>query len=295
LTFSVDDRPGGGPLGWVRRQQLAIPLDLPATDAVDRLLRFRPKVLSGHPHRLLDVGRSLPDRWRPESLITHGEALDPWLRAELEEVYGVVPRDGYGTTEVGPVAWQCRRADLHHVQVESVLVEILDDQDVPAESGQEGNVVVTGLRNRLMPFVRYRLADRAALADRPCACGYSGPALARIVGRTTDFVLDGRGAPISPERLWLYSHIPAETIQELIRRYQVHQRSDGTIEMRLEVRRPLPERLRNEILAAYRSIAAGQPVELNVLDDLGELRPGKFRLISSELARRDAGRARKGT
>jgi phenylacetate-CoA ligase len=285
LTFAVDTRSGRGLAARLLQRRIqVIPLDADVNAAAEQLIAGRPRVLHGHPHRLLDIGAALAGRWQPEMLFSHGEALDPVMRSSLERVYGTAPRDGYGTTEAGPVAHQCPARDLHHVHWESVLVEILDDDDRPVPSGQRGNVVITSLPNRLMPFIRYRMADVATLADRPCACGYTGPALTQIIGRSTDFALDGQGHPISPELLWLYTHVPSAAIEKHVRRYQVHQRSDGTIEVRLELRSPLPEGLVDETIASYRRVTGGRPVVVRIMDDLGEARAGKFRLISSELA-----------
>jgi phenylacetate-CoA ligase len=284
LAFATDRRPGGGLLGWLRRRSRRLAMDMPTDELVRGVVSFRPRVLTGHPHRLLDVGLSLPAGWRPELLLTHGETIDPVLRASLERTYGTAPIDSYGTTEVGPVAWQCRARDLYHIDSESVLVEILDQDDLPVAGGTVGNVVVTGLTNRLMPFIRYRMADRAALADRPCRCGHRGPALSTIVGRSSDFALDRTGRPISPELLWLYTNASAEVIMEVVRRYQVHQRLDGTIELRMELHAPLPDGFEEKVLASYARVAGGQPVEIRIMDDIGDATPGKFRLVSSELA-----------
>jgi phenylacetate-CoA ligase len=286
LAFATDRRPGGGLLGWLRRRSRQLPMDMPTDELVRTVLSFRPRVLTGHPHRLLDVGRPLLGGWKPALLLTHGETLDAVLRASLERAYGTAPIDSYGTTEVGPVAWQCRARDLYHIESESVLVEVLDQDDQPVAPGDVGNVVVTGLTNHLMPFIRYRMADRAALAERPCRCGHRGPALATIVGRSSDFAVDPRGGRISPELLWLYNNASSDVIMRVVRRYQVHQRLDGTIELRLELHTPLPVGFEESVLASYARVSGGQPVELRIMDDIGDATPGKFRLVSSDLAGR---------
>ena len=61
-----------------------------------------------------------------------------------------------------------------HEDSDSVHIEILNG-DQPAKRGEEGEVVVTGLANDLMPLIRYRIGDagnpareRAAAADARC-------------------------------------------------------------------------------------------------------------------------------
>jgi len=49
--------------------------------------------------------------------------------------------------------------------------------------------VVTHLATASFPFVRYRTGDVATLDHAPCRCGRGLPLLARIDGRTSDFVV----------------------------------------------------------------------------------------------------------
>ncbi len=266
------------------RFHLDIPLD-EDTQVMARLVEaWRPRRLSGHPHRLLDLGRQLTDGPRPAHLVAYGETLEPVLRGALEQVYGTRPLDAYGIAETGIVAQQCLAGDLYHHHHESVLLEVLDADDLPVGPGGTGDAVVTVLHNGLMPIIRYRVSDRVTLADRPCACGWAGPALSTIIGRAADFVIDAHGVPISPERVWLFNNMSAEMILDHVRRYQIHQIASGEIVVRLELHRALPDDITQQVLDAYWAVSGGQPVSIAVLDDLGEDRPGKFKLIASDLA-----------
>lgn len=283
FVFGTGDlRPKPPVVRWSDGRHLALSLQGDTDELAALIDRWRPRSLAGHPSRLLDVGARLPDAAKPTVLSTFGETLEPTLRRGLESVYGCAPLDSYGTAEVGAVARQCPRADLYHVQIESLVLEVLDREDRPVAPGDSGNVVLTGLHNPLMPMVRYRMHDRATLADRPCACGYTGQCLVAIVGRSSDFAVGAAGERISPERLWLYSHLDHDLVWRHVRRYQIHQQRDGEIVVRLELREPLGARLEAEVLASYRRDAAGQAVSLRVEDDLGEREPGKFRLVRSD-------------
>lgn len=280
-----DDRHKGMLRRQLAKRHLGLPLEDPTSDLAAAVAAFRPEVFGGHPHRLLDVGRALPASVRPRVLTTHGETLEPSLRHSLVEVYdGAKVLDSYGVAEVGAVASQCHRADLYHVQQDSVVVEVLGDEGSPVGPGGTGDVVVTGLYNPLMPMVRYRMHDRATLGDRPCACGYDGQTLACVVGRSADFAVGAAGERISPERLGLYTHLDAGALFRYVRRYQVQQVASGEIEVRVELHEPLPAQVEAELLASYRAVSSGRPVSLHVRDDLGERGVGKFRLISSDLA-----------
>jgi phenylacetate-coenzyme A ligase PaaK-like adenylate-forming protein len=284
ISLSPDRRPNSGVIGLFRRRLLALPLDLPADEMARRISAFGPKLLRGHPRLLLEVGDLLDGASRPR-IGTWGETLDPLTRAALFKCYGSQPMDLYGTTEVGVVAWQCAQSDVYHLNHESVLVEILDEDDRPVPPGETGEVVLSGLGNPLMPFIRYRIGDLAGWSERPCKCGSKLPGLSSLQGRTLDWITAGDGTRVAPEHLWLTvrpSHPDAESIIPLVKRYQIKQLSSGTLTLRLELFQPAPQDLLNRIEEAYAEFLH-VPVDLQVVDRLEDDGSIKFRLISSEL------------
>jgi len=56
-------------------------------------------------------------------------------------------------------------------------------------AGETGEIVVTHLATRDFPFIRYRTGDVGSLANDDCKCGRGLPTLAKLQGRTTDFVV----------------------------------------------------------------------------------------------------------
>jgi len=67
-------------------------------------------------------------------------------------------------------------------------VEIISDGR-DASPGETGEVVITDLDNRVMPFIRYRIGDAARATDRRCSCGRSFPLIDMIEGRTSEVVV----------------------------------------------------------------------------------------------------------
>ena len=76
-----------------------------------------PEVVHGSPHELADVCLRLRERRlklsSPLLVVAAGEPLHADVRALVEERLGVAPRQVYGSTEVGFVAWECERGALH--------------------------------------------------------------------------------------------------------------------------------------------------------------------------------------
>ena len=110
------------------------------------------------------------------------EALTPDTRARCEARFGVPVVDTYSAEEVGYIALQCPSGPRYHVAAESVLVEVLRDDDTACAPGEIGRVVVTELHNFATPLVRYELGDYAEVGE-PCPCGRGLPTLNRIYGR----------------------------------------------------------------------------------------------------------------
>ena len=110
----------------------------------------------------------------------------------IERVFEASPVDLYGLTEIGYVAWQCELRDALHVNAAAFLVEVLRDKR-PAAPGELGRVVVTDLRGRTVPLLRYDTGDLAVAAAGPCACGRSTQLLGRMEGRSAGTVERGDG------------------------------------------------------------------------------------------------------
>ena len=160
--------------------------ELPLEERVDALVGAGAGVVVGTPTVLRQVCAALEARGvrpaLPRGVFIQGEVCDAWTRALVARVFGVEPVDLYGLTEVGYVAWQCERRGPLHVNAEAYVVELLCDRR-PATAGELGRVVVTDLRGRTMPLLRYDTGDLARAAADPCECGRPSPVLGRMEGR----------------------------------------------------------------------------------------------------------------
>lgn len=115
------------------------------------------------------------------------EMLAESLRRRLEERHRIHISQGYGTADVGSIAYECPARTGMHVWHENI-VELVDPHTgVQCAAGEPGEVVVTAL-NPVYPLMRLGTGDLAVLADGDCTCGRTGPRLARIVGRVGDAV-----------------------------------------------------------------------------------------------------------
>jgi phenylacetate-coenzyme A ligase PaaK-like adenylate-forming protein len=134
-------------------------------------------------HKAREAGTPL----RLEVAFVVAEMLPESLRAELE-TFGIRVLQGYGTADLGCLAYECTEKGGWHLHPETV-VEVLDlETGAPAAPGQAGEVVAT-IFDEAYPLLRFATGDIAALApEAPCPCGRTAPKLAGLLGRVGDAV-----------------------------------------------------------------------------------------------------------
>jgi phenylacetate-CoA ligase len=127
-----------------------------------------------------------------DRVLMQGSSASAADRDALRRVFGARPVELYSSKEAGQIAHACPDGHAMHINAESVLVEILDENDRPCPLGKQGKVVVTPLFNFAQPLIRYEQGDVAAFTT--CACGRGLPAIDRLIGRNTTLFYhpDGR-------------------------------------------------------------------------------------------------------
>ncbi len=113
------------------------------------------------------------------------ERLSESLRSEIQDMFGILIRQGYGTADAGCIAYECPALGGMHLSTRC-LVEICDPatgQAVPC--GEMGEVVVTPFTLEY-PLVRLATGDLSRLSETPCPCGRTAPRLQGILGRVDD-------------------------------------------------------------------------------------------------------------
>ncbi len=157
---------------------------------------FKPEMIRGYPSsvylvalHLLETGHKI----RPKAVYTSSETLLDFQRKVIEDAFNCKVLSYYGNAERVAQIMQCPAGNFH-VLTETCIVEVLNPDGSPAIEGEEGELVCTGLINRAMPLIRYKIGDRAIPATSPCACGRNSPILSTITGRTDDIIItpDGR-------------------------------------------------------------------------------------------------------
>lgn len=151
----------------------------------------------GYPSALHLVGRAMLEAGRPlppgrlVAVFTSSESLLSFQRSVIEEAFGAPVRDHYAASEQAVSMTACRLNRLH-VDMEYCIVEVELEEET--DEYVRGPLLVTGLGNDVIPFLRYRIGDVGTMAKTPCPCGRPGDSFLEIEGRVEDYVLtpDGR-------------------------------------------------------------------------------------------------------
>ncbi len=123
------------------------------------------------------------------------------FRARLEAGWGAQVTEAMGVGDIGVSLFgECEEQDGMHIGARGIVhVELIDPETgaaVPTEDGASGELVLTHLRHRAAPLLRFRTHDHVQLRTSPCPCGRTGPRL-RCIGRTDDMLIV-RGVNVFP-------------------------------------------------------------------------------------------------
>ena len=181
---------------WINNMLPLSSYDLKKTtlyEYVDRLNRFRPKLLTSYPGPLTELAQFMLDCGGLKvpsicSIISSAETLFSWQKEIIETAFSKPVFNRYGCREFGDIAHECERREGLHINADRLILEIIDEDLVPVRPLQMGEIVITDLDNYGMPLIRYRIGDRATISDKECSCGRGLPLLHSVEGRSLDVV-----------------------------------------------------------------------------------------------------------
>jgi len=126
---------------------------------------------------------------------------EPAFRAALEDGWGARVTEAMGIGDIGVSLWgECEEQDGMHLGARGfVHPELIDPETGAAlaiDDGASGELVLTHLRHRAAPLLRFRTRDHVVVRTSPCPCGRTGPRV-RCIGRTDDMLIV-RGVNVFP-------------------------------------------------------------------------------------------------
>lgn len=123
----------------------------------------------------------------------------PETRARIETLWGASVYDYYGLSDIfGSCAGMCEEKNGLHWAEDHILAEVLDPiTHEPVREGERGELVLTTLKKRARPLIRFRTGDIVSFTSEPCRCGRTSQRLLGVHGRLDDMLII-RGVNLFP-------------------------------------------------------------------------------------------------
>ncbi|MCX6267132.1 MAG: phenylacetate--CoA ligase family protein, partial [Bacteroidetes bacterium] len=123
------------------------------------------------------------------------------LGRKIEEKWALKLFSTYASTEMGTTFTECEQGIGGHHHPELIIVEFLDDHNLPVREGELGEVTVTTLGVEGMPLLRFKTGDVCHHFMAPCSCGRTTLRLGPVVGRKNQMI-KYKGTSLFPPALY---------------------------------------------------------------------------------------------
>ena len=216
-------------------------------DVIKKVDEFKPDFLGSDPNMLLKLSylknHGFGKNIKPIHVFSGGAMLDGYTRSYVENAFGTKVFDTYGTTEAGPIAFECIKSGYYHVHSDFVYLEVLDKEGQDVGYDESGKIVTTKLFIGGTPIIRYTgFDDFVKIVDKKTSCGINSQIIKQIEGRYTDLFVLPDGHILSPLTV---TGIPAKIMDDFqtykIKQFQIIQNKIDEIEILVVI----DERLRN--------------------------------------------------
>ena len=155
---------------------------------VEIINRFGATVLFGFPSYCLKLAEA-GAKGRIRLMIAGGEPFSSieGRREQVKNAFGgnIIAADLYGLSGFNVVAMECRDENGMHILEDEVYAEVVDPETGDLlPYGERGELVLTHVNRRAMPFIRFRTGDLTVLDRVPCKCGRELTLPKGVFGRT---------------------------------------------------------------------------------------------------------------
>ena len=110
------------------------------------------------------------------------------LGKKITEAWDIKLYSTYASTEMQTAFTECKEGKGGHLQPELLIVEILNENNLPTSYNEPGEVTITTLGIEGMPLLRYKTGDICMYLTDPCACGRTSLRLSPIIGRKKQMI-----------------------------------------------------------------------------------------------------------
>ena len=169
----------------------------------EMMVKWKPRFVVGYASALELFSRFLLSepryRVQPIAVKSSAEVLTDSQRQLIEKAFQAPVYNFYGSRETNVLGEECSAHQGLHVNSLGRYIEVVGDDGRLLPPGVPGRILVTDVTNYTMPFLRYQLEDIGSWAEGVCPCGRSFPRLAKLYGRSSDFIVTPEGKIIHGE------------------------------------------------------------------------------------------------
>jgi phenylacetate-CoA ligase len=157
-----------------------------------------------------------------------------------------------------------------------VIVEIIKDGK-SAMPGEIGDIVMTDIRNKAMPLIRYKIDDKGMLLDTLCSCGRPTSLMKPCAGRSSEYITLPDGRTLSP---YLFTTM-IEHVKGLLQ-YQIVQTGTKNLMVNAVVADEKQETAPHEINKIIRDVTShSMNVAVNICDKIDIEKNGKYKVVKN--------------
>lgn len=255
-----------------------------------KIKKFRPSFFYGYSTVLTHLAQFIKDKegsaetLKVKAIFATGETLYQSSRKLLKSVFNCPVAIEYGCSEAGGFAYECPEGRLH-ISAENIFVEFLNEKGQPVKPGEIGEVVVTGLTNFYMPFIRYKIGDLGSPCEGACPCGRGLPLMELDTAKLEDTILTPDGKVFS-SKLFDYINLAlmAKNIKG-IRQFKVYQKSGDTFYVQMVGDSEFSNNKAVEFFLQKMKEFIGENIKINIefVQEIPREKTGKLRYFVSEI------------
>ncbi|MES2417268.1 MAG: phenylacetate--CoA ligase family protein [Bacteroidota bacterium] len=168
---------------------------------IEDLIRFKPEYMVGFPSSIMEIAKFGLDNdisFPPgiiKAVFPTAETITPTMREIIETFFKTRLYNQYASSEGAPWIFECKNGNLH-LELQSGVFEVLDENNQPAKSGR---LIVTSFTTEGTPLIRYDIGDSLTLEDEHinCDCGNNNPLAKEILGRIDDYIYSPKNGKIN--------------------------------------------------------------------------------------------------
>ena len=198
------------------------------------------------------------------------------MKFNIEKFFKAPMYNQYASSEGAPFIFECEQRNLH-LELQSGVFEVLDDQDNPTNSGR---LITTSFTTLGTPLIRYDIGDSITLSSNVCSCPNKNPLVKEILGRIDDYIY-------SPENGKINLGNVSNTLKDTkgIKKFQAIQDKLNEICIKVEVDNTIYD---NKIEAIFirnwrDRVGERMKIDIDYVNEIQVEKSGKFRFVKNNI------------